>query len=220
MLCSRSAIAALPAARIADRAQPVDHYKVLFVSADAPDEVLKAARKALKHPKGSAEAAQADAALALLLDPAKRAEYNGQRARSVKRGGGFDLIGGSDLLRQIGIALGLKFPEGFVFPRTGRLVRAVLVASADRFSKWAAAPGWSTLGAIDTVDASTRWRLHGFGSGLLHRICTLAVSSHCPRALQRRAAAARAFARQARVRELRCWSSYRPAQARPRCQRS
>ena len=154
ILRSRSAVAAQPAARIADRAQPVDHYKVLFVSADAPDEVLKAARKALKHPKGSAEAAQADAALALLLDPAKRAEYDGQRARSVKRGGGFDLNGGSDLLRQIGIALGLKFPDGFVFPRTGRLVRALLLALADCFSNSEAAQALSTLGAIDAVDAS------------------------------------------------------------------
>ena len=91
----------LPVVLIPCQSFPDDHYKVLFVAEDAPDEVLKAARKALKHPKGSAEAAQADAALEHLLDPARRVEYDGQRARSIKRGGGFDLSGGSDLLKQV-----------------------------------------------------------------------------------------------------------------------
>lgn len=120
----RDPASAMTTPGIADAvAQPVDHYKALFVTSDAPNEVLKAARKALKHRAGSDEAAQADAALAFLLDPAKRADYDGQRARKLTRGGGFDLNGGSDLLRQIGTALGLKFPDGFVFPKSGRLVR-------------------------------------------------------------------------------------------------
>lgn len=113
-----------------------DPYAILHVARTAPDSVIKAAHKAHGHAKGSDEAKAADEAYALLstkgalessftpaelmISTEKRAEYDSKPANRSTGGTGFDVEGGSDLLAQLGRALGLKFPEGFVWPASGR----------------------------------------------------------------------------------------------------
>jgi hypothetical protein len=50
----------------------------------------------------------------------KRTQYDEIVSRRKTGGGGHEFSGGSEILKQLGEALGLVFPTGFVFPPSGR----------------------------------------------------------------------------------------------------
>lgn len=58
--------------------------------------------------------------LSLLVTTVKRSAYDTLRSNRITGGGGKEFSGGSEMLKQLGEALGLKFPEGFEFPANGR----------------------------------------------------------------------------------------------------